>query len=76
MFKDFFAAQWIEEEKSTIQKWKWWSLEEMCASGHDSFKPEWIPALLNEIIENKVAVWQVSEFIYNIHGCVRGNHFN
>jgi len=54
MFKDFFAAQWTEEEKSTIQKWKWWSLEEMCASGHDSFKPEWIPALLNEIIENKV----------------------
>ncbi|MGR6779068.1 hypothetical protein ACU5B6_05480 [Moritella viscosa] len=53
---EVFAAQWTEEEKSTIQKWKWWSLEEMRAAGNDSFKPEWLPALLNEIIESNVTV--------------------
>lgn len=51
---EVFAAQWTEEEKSTIQKWKWWSLEEMREAGSDSFKPEWLPELLNEIIESKV----------------------
>ena len=51
---EVFSALWTEEEKSTIQKWKLWSLEEIGAAGNDSFKPEWLPELLNEIIESKM----------------------
>ena len=49
---EVFAAAWTEEEKSTIQRWKWWSLEE--AQNEDiSFKPECIPNLFSEIIRSR-----------------------
>lgn len=47
---EVYAAEWTDEEKETIQKWKWWSLEEMKAESNQSFKPEWLPDLLDEII--------------------------
>lgn len=46
-----FAADWTEEEKSTIQKWKWWSLEEMDSVGSQHFKPDCLPELLNSILK-------------------------
>ena len=48
-----FAADWTDEEKATIQKWKWWSLEAMRAQGRDAFKPENLADLLADIIEGK-----------------------
>ncbi|BBI51598.1 hypothetical protein HORIV_40190 [Vreelandella olivaria] len=27
--REVFAAKWTDEEKSTIQTWKWWSLDEL-----------------------------------------------
>lgn len=50
-----FAANWTEEEKSTIQKWKWWSLEEMENRSSHSFKPGCLPELLNTILNRKVS---------------------
>lgn len=50
-----FAADWTEEEKSTIQKWKWWSLEEMQNESIQSFKPECLPVLLNMILNRKAS---------------------
>ena len=47
--QEVFAADWTEEEKSTIQKWKWWSLEEMDGKAH-CFKPESLPQLFSELI--------------------------
>lgn len=40
------AANWTAEEKSTIQKWKWWSLSEMREQPASLFKPEWLPSIL------------------------------
>ena len=48
-----FAADWTDEEKATIQKWKWWSLDAMRAEGRDAFKPENLADLLADIIEGK-----------------------
>tara|TARA_A100001391_G_scaffold117899_1_gene79924 strand:- start:5796 stop:5954 length:159 start_codon:yes stop_codon:yes gene_type:complete len=50
-----FAADWTEEEKATIQRWKWWSLEAMRAEGPQSFKPENLADLLADIIKDKPA---------------------
>ncbi|WP_036975171.1 NUDIX hydrolase [Pseudoalteromonas luteoviolacea] len=50
-----FAAQWTEEEKSTIQKWKWWSREEMEQEGIDAFKPDCLPALFDTILNSKLS---------------------
>ena len=47
-----FAADWTEEEKSTIQTWKWWSLEEMKNESSQSFKPDCLPELLSKILGN------------------------
>lgn len=47
-----FAAAWTEEEKSTIQNWKWWSHEEM-QSNADVFKPECLPTLLRDILDSR-----------------------
>ncbi len=47
---DVFAAKWTDEEKSTIQKWRWWSLAEMREEKASQFKPEWIPDLLHHVL--------------------------
>ncbi|WP_071870531.1 NUDIX hydrolase [Atopomonas hussainii] len=47
---NIFAAEWTEEEKRTIQKWKWWSIKEMQHEDTATFKPEWIPELLKAIL--------------------------
>ncbi|WP_336509762.1 NUDIX hydrolase, partial [Stutzerimonas kunmingensis] len=48
-----FAAEWTEEEKSTIQKWKWWSLNEMQDQAAPLFKPEWLPELLGALLSDR-----------------------
>ena len=48
-----FAAQWTEEEQSTIQKWKWWSLAEIEKLDESSLKPECLTALLRSILESR-----------------------
>ncbi|TQV88743.1 NUDIX hydrolase [Aliikangiella coralliicola] len=50
-----FAAEWTDEEKTTIQKWKWWSLEAMKSEESQSFKPEWLPKLFDRIVERETA---------------------
>ncbi|WP_081849900.1 NUDIX hydrolase [Marinobacterium lacunae] len=47
---EVFAAQWTDEEKYTIQQWKWWTLAEMKEEGIQSFKPDCIPSLLESIL--------------------------
>ena len=49
-----FAAAWTEEEKSTIQKWKWWSVEEMQEVGSSLFKPAWLSELLSTVQEGEL----------------------
>ncbi|WP_046740838.1 NUDIX hydrolase [Lampropedia cohaerens] len=41
--------QWTDEEKTTIQDWKWWSLSDMRSTAPEAFKPEWLPELLESI---------------------------
>lgn len=48
------TVAWTEEEKITIKKWKWWSLEEMQSEGSQSFKPAWLSQLLSTILENEL----------------------
>ncbi|MFC3122431.1 hypothetical protein [Agaribacter flavus] len=48
-----FAADWTDEEKSTIQRWKWWTLDEMKSQNVDTFKPETIPDLMATILEKQ-----------------------
>lgn len=50
---EVFSAEWTDEEKCTIQKWKWWTLEEMKSEIAGTFKPECIPKLLESILEHK-----------------------
>lgn len=47
---EVYAAKWSDEEKSTIQNWKWWSLAEIQAQPPELFKPEWLPQLLESIL--------------------------
>lgn len=47
-------AGWSEEEQSTIQSWQWWTLQEMQAQGVDSFKPEWLADLLQQVLDEHV----------------------
>ncbi len=48
-----FAAEWTDEEKSTIQQWKWWNLDEMREQEASQFKPEWLPDLLHSVLRRK-----------------------
>ncbi|QBY05369.1 NUDIX domain-containing protein [Thalassotalea sp. HSM 43] len=50
---EVFAAQWTAEEKSTIQKWQWWSLTDMQRQQRQCFKPEWLPNLLSSILDTE-----------------------
>lgn len=50
---NIFAAEWTDEEKFTIQKWKWWSLKEMQNENSTIFKPEWIPELLSAVLSQR-----------------------
>lgn len=50
---EIFAAQWTDEEKSTIQRWKWWDLKELQAENPTTFKPEWLPDLLNAVLAER-----------------------
>jgi 8-oxo-dGTP diphosphatase len=40
---------WTEEERATIQDWKWWSLAEM-RERPESFRPDWLGDLLESTI--------------------------
>jgi len=51
--RDVFAAEWTDEEKSTIQKWKWWSLDELLDNDPTLFKPEWLPDLLRSVLQKQ-----------------------
>lgn len=51
--KEVFAAKWTDEEKSTIQTWKWWSLDELLDNDPALYKPEWIPDLLHSVLHGK-----------------------
>jgi len=42
------TLNWTDEEKSTIQKWRWWSLADMLATAQE-FKPEWLPHTLTRL---------------------------
>jgi len=42
-------ANWTEEERTTIQDWKWWSLSEM-RDQPESFLPNWLADLLESIL--------------------------
>lgn len=50
---EVFAASWTEEEKSTIQKWSWWSLEDMQLNS-TLFKPEILPSMLETIVNGRL----------------------
>jgi ADP-ribose pyrophosphatase YjhB (NUDIX family) len=41
---------WSDEEKCTIQNWHWWSLKDMLNESADSFKPSWLPELLDSVL--------------------------
>lgn len=51
--EEVFAADWTDEEKCTIQNWKWWTHSEMKSVDPDLFKPDCIPDLLRTILNNK-----------------------
>ena len=42
-------ANWTDEERSTIQDWKWWSLAEM-RERPESFLPAWLGDLLESTL--------------------------
>jgi ADP-ribose pyrophosphatase YjhB (NUDIX family) len=42
-------AGWTDEERSTIQDWKWWSLAEM-RGAPEPFRPEWLGDLLESTL--------------------------
>lgn len=48
---EVFAAEWTDEERSTIQRWKWWTLDEMREDEQSQFKPDWIPNLLHSVLQ-------------------------
>jgi len=50
---DIFAAEWTDEEKSTIQKWKWWDIAEIQNEDTAAFKPEWLPDLLSAVLSER-----------------------
>lgn len=50
---DIFAAEWTDEEKSTIQKWKWWDIAEIQNEDAAAFKPEWLPDLLGAVLSER-----------------------
>lgn len=50
---DIFAAEWTDEEKSTIQKWKWWDIAEIQNEDAAAFKPEWLPDLLSAVLSER-----------------------
>lgn len=50
---DLSTDGWSDEEKCTIQNSKWWTLEDMLAEPNDSFKPSWLPALLNTVLNSR-----------------------
>lgn len=45
-------SNWSDEERSTIQEWRWWTLEEM-RDTDDRFLPEWLPDLLDNTLEEQ-----------------------
>lgn len=49
---DLSRDGWSDEEKSTIQNWKWWSIKDMLNESTNSFKPSWIPELLNSVLNS------------------------
>ena len=51
--REVFAAKWTDEEKSTIQQWKWWSLDELLDKDPSLFKPGWIPDLLGSVLHRQ-----------------------
>lgn len=45
-----FAADWTEEEQSTIQQWQWWDLAQLQQAPPSLLKPEWLPELLQAVL--------------------------
>jgi ADP-ribose pyrophosphatase YjhB (NUDIX family) len=41
---------WSDEERSTIRRHKWWSLDEMKVADDDQFRPPWLVHLLSDVI--------------------------
>lgn len=46
------SASWTEEERSTIQAWKWWRLDEMQRSS-EKFIPEWLAELAESLEDGR-----------------------
>ena len=44
---------WSTEERSTIQSWKWWTIEDMLIESSDLFKPSWISELLISVTNSR-----------------------
>lgn len=42
---------WTDEERSTIQAWRWWSLTEMLNEGPSAFRPKFLPDLLQSVLQ-------------------------
>ncbi|MAG67689.1 MULTISPECIES: NUDIX hydrolase [Pseudomonas] len=49
---EVFAASWTDEEKTTIQRWAWWSLDDM-RSAEAVFKPSILPDLLETVLASR-----------------------
>jgi len=49
---EVFAASWTEEEKSTIQRWGWWSLDDMKSTG-TIFKPGILPIMFEKVLNGR-----------------------
>ncbi len=47
-------AAWTDEERATIQAWRWWTLEEMRAAP-SAFLPSCLPALLESALRRRAA---------------------
>lgn len=43
-------SRWTAEERATIRAHRWWSLADM-RSTTDTFRPPWLPSLLEEALE-------------------------
>ncbi|GAB4197704.1 MAG: hypothetical protein Tsb002_32060 [Wenzhouxiangellaceae bacterium] len=50
---DIDNSQWTDEENCTIQRWKWWRLDEMAETPTNQFKPDWLPELFEAILQRR-----------------------
>ena len=43
-------STWTDEERSTIQEWRWWAAGEMRDTTTDRFLPDWLPDLFEDAL--------------------------